>query len=121
MSKNVLFIVFFLSIISCGKKKSDLLSVNEMKVVMWDVLNADSWYTQTAMRDTTGKLHKQNIVWYQQIFLQHDITKEQFYRSYHYFESNPDKMKVLMDSVEAYGLRTKMAIDYRPAKQKLHK
>ena len=117
MMRKFLFLSLIIVIVACGKNGSSVLPLNDMKVIMWDMFNADSWYTQTAMRDTTGKLSKQNVVWYQQIFLQHNITKEQFYKSYSYYESHPDKMKLLIDSVEAYGTRTKMGLDYIQVKQ----
>lgn len=119
--------LFLLTVaIACGKKHSSVLSLNDMKTVMWDMLNADSWYAQTALRDTTGNLNKKNIEWYGQIFVQHDITKEQFYKSYSYYEARPEKMKLLMDSIEAYGTRTKMNLDHIPVvlpstKQNIHK
>ena len=121
MMKRFLCIIFIAAAIACGKNHSSVLAINDMKTVMWDMLNADSWYAQTTMRDTTGKLYKKNIEWYQQIFLQHDITKEQFYKSYNYYEASPAKMKLLMDSIEAYGTRTKIALDHVPAKQMPHK
>ncbi len=114
MMKRLVCIIFITATIACGKNHSSVLSLNDMKTVMWDMLNADSWYAQTALRDTTGKLNKKNIEWYGQIFLEHDITKEQFYKSYSYYEARPEKMKLLMDSIEAYGTRTKMALDHVP-------
>jgi hypothetical protein len=117
MTRKVIFLLSIVLIAACGKNRSSIIPLTDMKVIVWDMLNADSWSAQTAMRDTTGKLSKQNVLWYQQIFRQHDITKEQFYKSYGYYESHPDKMKILIDSVEAYGTRTKFALDYLPVKQ----
>lgn len=121
MKKRLVCIIFITAAIACGKSNSSVLSINDMKTVMWDMFNADSWYAQTAMRDTTGKLKKKNIEFYQQIFLQQNISKEQFYKSYSYYETHTEQMKTLLDSIEAYGTRTKIALDNVPAKQMPHK
>jgi len=105
--------LLFISIIvfSCGKSHNSVLSIDEMKPIIWDMLNADNWYMQTSMMDTSFQNKKKNIIFYDKIFKQYDITKEQFYKSYSYYELHPVKMKILLDSVESYGTRAKMNLD----------
>ena len=103
--------------ISCGKNHNSILSVNEMKVVMWDMFNADNWYNQIAIKDSTAPKTRKNIALYQQVFQQTGVTREQFYTSYKYYQSHPDKMKVLLDSVEAYGERVRGTMDTKPKLQ----
>ena len=117
MSRKILMIALVALAVSCGQNHGGILSMADMKVVMWDMLNADSWYFQASIKDSTAAARKLNVQLYQQVFLQHDITREQFYASYKYYQLRPEKMQVLMDSVEAYGNRVKgqqVAIPKRP-------
>ena len=105
--------LLFISIIgfSCGKSHNSVLSIDEMKPIIWDMLNADNWYMQTSIMDTSFQNKRKNIIFYDKIFKQYDITKEQFYKSYSYYELHPVKMKILLDSVESYGTRAKMNLE----------
>ena len=100
--------------ISCGKNHNSILSVNEMKIVMWDMFNADNWYNQIAIKDSTAFKNRKNVALYQQVFQKDGVTREQFYTSYKYYQSHPDKMKVLLDSVEAYGERARNKKEIKP-------
>jgi hypothetical protein len=42
---------------------------------------------------------------FQQVFDFYHITKEEFYKSYRYYEEHPDKNSILMDSLSAYAGR----------------
>ena len=75
------------------------------------MLNADNLYLQNSVSDTLFKSKKANVVYYDKIFKQYDITKEQFYNSYKFYELHPQKMKILLDSVEAFGMREKANLD----------
>jgi hypothetical protein len=47
---------------------------------------------------------------FQQVFAIHGITKDEFYKSYRYYEGHPDKNKILMDSVSAYATRQRLEL-----------
>ena len=79
-----------------------------MKVVLWDMMKADEWYVQTTIIDTLHMRTKENIQLYEQVFAIHHTSKNQFYNSYKYYQTHPDKFKVLMDSITAYANREKM-------------
>ncbi len=105
MMKRIVGFCLLSIFISCGKNHNAILSINQMKVVMWDMLNADNWHFQTTLVDSTAQKNKKNVALYQQVFQQEGVTKEQFYKSYKYYQSHPDQMKILLDSTEAYGTR----------------
>ena len=104
-------LLLFITLLSCTEKHSAVLTISEMKPIIWDMLNADNWNFQTAVTDTSNKNKKKNLAFYDKIFKQYDITKEQFYKSYKYYEFHPDRMKILIDSVEDYGQREKGDLD----------
>lgn len=72
---------------------------------MWDVINADEWMKAASIKDSTVIAKKQNIALYNKIFALHKITKQQFYDSYNYYQTHPNEMKMLLDSVAAYGIK----------------
>ena len=102
-------IIVLIAFVCCKKKSSDnnILQIDEMKTVMWDMSTADEWFNQIPIIDSLHKTRRQNIQLYEQVFASHSITKKQFYNSYQYYQTRPDKMKILLDSVNAYGDRIK--------------
>jgi len=121
MIRKAIGLLFLFMGTSCGRNHASVLSISEMKPVMWDMLNADNWNFQVSVLDTTSKNKKNNIILYNKIFKQYDITREQFYNSYKYYELHPELMKTLVDSVEAYGLREKAILDLPKTMNKLKK
>jgi len=111
MIRNCFGLLLCILLFSCRNNHTSILSIAEIKPVIWDMLNADNWYLQASLMDTAFKKKKANIVFYDKIFKQYDITREQFYKSYSYYELHPERMRILMDSVEAYGAREKMNLD----------
>ena len=101
------FVVLASFIFSCnGKnKKMEVLPLDTIKVVMWDLLNAEELNNLLILKDSALLKTKNNLLLYQQVFYLHHISKEQFYYSYQFYEKHPDRFKILMDSVSSYGPR----------------
>ncbi len=104
-----LALIALVILVACRNKspENEVLSLNDMKTVLWDLQNADAWFNQIPNIDSLHKTHKMNIQLYEQVFVSNKTTKKQFYTSYQYYQTRPDKMKILMDSVVAYGERVK--------------
>jgi len=51
--------------------------------------------------DSTQK----NLALYNKIFQLHNISKDEYYTSYDYYKNHPNEMKILLDSVAAFGTR----------------
>ncbi|MDI9363636.1 MAG: DUF4296 domain-containing protein [Flavobacterium sp.] len=109
MKATVCAIITFLLFAACNNKPNanKPLGINQMKTILWDIENADIWFNQIPLTDSVHKTQQMNIQLYEQVFASHNITKQQFYNSYQYYQTRPDKMKILMDSVVAYGERVK--------------
>lgn len=105
--------LFILAVVlaSCSaNKKEKPLPVNKMKVVVWDMMKADEWYTRTSQKDTLAKKNREDIRLYEQVFLLHHLTKAQFYASYQYYETHPKAFKELLDSVDAFAGRERLKL-----------
>ncbi len=110
MSRNKLLIIYIAVVLFACKRKQAIpktLPINTMKIVLWDILKADEWYTQTTIRDTLHLRINENFLLYEEVYKVHHINKDIFYNSYKYYETHPDQFKVLIDSVVAYGDRDK--------------
>jgi len=107
--KRLTTIIFFLLLTSCtsgDKIPKDVLPVNKMKTVIWDMSLADNMASEKYLI----KKDSQRIMvtgLYQKIFNLHKIDKNSFYKSYAYYEAHPLVLKELFDSVNAYGMRQK--------------
>ncbi len=88
----------------------EVLPFDTMKVVMWDLLNADEWNNAMIEKDTALRKTKNNLKLYQKTFAMHQISKEQFYYSYKFYEEHPDQMKVLLDTLSAFGQKQKIKL-----------
>lgn len=118
MSRRYLLIVCMATLLFACKTKQDnkqILPINSMKLVLWDMLKADEWYNQTTIRDTLHLRVNEKFLYYEEVYKVHHINKDQFYNSYKYYETHPDKFKILIDSVVAYGDRDKAVEKTNPA------
>jgi hypothetical protein len=115
--RSLLIALFALLLFACKGKQANknVLPVSSMKLILWDILKADEWYIQTAIRDTLHKRVNENFQIYEQVYKIHHITKEQFYSSYKFYETHPDQFKTLIDSVIAVGDRDKVIEKSGPA------
>ena len=90
-----------------GNSNEQLLDINEMKVIVWDMLKADELYTVQQAKDSTLRIQKKNLEYYEKIFAYHKISRFTFYKSFTYYEAHPLEMKELLDSIDQYATREK--------------
>jgi len=150
MKKFILLITVYL-LVSCSspnKIPDDVIGINKMKLIVWDLTCAgklaqieyerthrinfakskpalkdsslakknkrsDSTYrTQdtSALKKDTMSLKMLSTKAFQQVFDLYHITKEEFYKSYRYYEEHPDKNNILMDSLSAYSGRQRQEL-----------
>lgn len=104
-------ILFFLMVIGgllagCrGNSNEQLLDINEMKLIVWDMLKADELYTMQQVKDSSLRIQKKNLEYYEKIFAYHKISRSTFYKSFTYYEAHPLEMKELLDSIDQYATR----------------
>ena len=106
------FLLFLLAIggllAACrGNSNEQQLDINEMKVIVWDMLKADELYTVQQVKDSTLRIQKKNLEYYEKIFAYYKISRSTFYKSFTYYEAHPQQMKVLLDSIDQYATREK--------------
>jgi dolichyl-phosphate-mannose--protein O-mannosyl transferase len=109
MKGNMLFIwamiVLMVTAAACGKSRKKYLDINKMKVVMWDVTQADEFASYYIRKDTTRNMQAATDSLYASVFALHGITALQFRQSFEHYRNNPGKYKVLLDSLTQYSNR----------------
>jgi hypothetical protein len=106
MSRVLLLILicFFVTCKSPNKIPNDIIGIDKMKLIVWDMIRAGA-FSENKFGKYPDTLKIKTIEMLQQVFAIHGISKDEFYKSYRYYEEHPDKNKILMDSVFAYATR----------------
>ncbi len=115
MTKHFLpFAIFIFLFAACSSDDipSDIIPINRMKFILFDVISADQFASTKYPKDTAA-LRKNSPVLYQQVFAIYKISKDDFYKSFNYYESHPDKNKELFDSVSAIAGRARQSLYMR--------
>lgn len=102
-----LFLCLF-TLLACNTKEKTRLSTDKMKVIIWQLMQVDEYYTRASLIDSTMKLKHKNIQFYQQVFDLNKVSSQQFYSTIDYLQKHPIEFKVVMDSVTAFSKREKM-------------
>lgn len=105
--------IFFLAV-SCSRNNkipSGVLPVRKMKGILIDMLEASAYVNNSIRLDTGGIRQKKMKVMYRQILILHHTGLVSFLHSYSYYESHPDQMQVLYNSMSAVVTKEKQVID----------
>ncbi|MEN9569549.1 MAG: hypothetical protein RL172_780 [Bacteroidota bacterium] len=107
MTKTVvcIFGAWLLLATSCSSDKGKVLSPQKMEVVMWDFLQADTYTEFYLKKDSSINATLKNAALQQKVFELHKISKEDFYKSYQYYNNKPEEMRMILDSVSAKAER----------------
>jgi hypothetical protein len=113
------FFLVFLLCISFGCKqqkpgKNGILTVNEMKVVMWDIIQVDEFAAVYLRKDSLLNIPKESAVMYEKVFALHKVSGKQFFDSFDFYKKHPEHFRVLVDSLAVYGNRTRDSSVYKP-------
>lgn len=106
MMKCILIISIAILFFSCKDSiPSGIIEQNKMQEILWDVLRADALSQQLINRDTAKSLPNKSLKLTREVFLIHNITEEQFEKSYSYYTHHPDMMRTMLDSLNAQKTR----------------
>lgn len=99
-----------------SKIPSDVLARDQMEKVMWDMIQADRFSSQFMERDTTVRknIKMENLKLYEQVFKIHEVSREEFIRSFNFYLSRPDLNRVLFDTLSARANRRRAEVYAQP-------
>jgi len=90
-----------LCVVSCTDKDkipSGVLPQEKMEKVLWDMIQAER-YRDTFVRDSANDLKKETFKLYAQVFEIHQISKDEFVKSYKFYMSRPDIARAMFDTL----------------------
>ena len=106
MIRCILIIFISTFIFSCQESiPFGIIKPSKMQEVLWDVLRADALSHEIVKSDPSKSLSDENIRLTKKVFLIHNISEEEFQKSYSYYTQHPDKMKNMLDSLNAQQIR----------------
>jgi len=121
---RTLFPVFllFLILVSCtGRKRipKGVLPPDKMEKVLYDVLLAEGYAESYLYADTTQTKEDWVIKEMDKVLAIHKVSQETFMKSYDFYKSRPDMLKVIADTMNAKSQRNREKIYDRTYRKKL--
>jgi hypothetical protein len=107
--RTILMSTLLLLVLSCSNKSKvpkDVLPKEKMESVLWDMMRADEVVNLQYSKDTTVNRFDSSTRLYQQIFAIHSIDAATFKKSFKYYQSRPDLLKPVFDSLQKRGYPT---------------
>jgi hypothetical protein len=107
-------VAIVLGLISCTDKDKipkGVLPKDKMESVLWDMLEAERYRT-TFIKDS-AKIKTETFKLYAEVFAIHQITKDQFIKSYKFYMSRPDIARDMFDSLSTRANRRREDL-YKP-------
>jgi hypothetical protein len=112
MRKCLLLVIIFCVFISCtsedNKIPKDILPLNKMKLIVWDMTQAGEYALYLQQKDTTKR--KYTTTYLTEVLKLYKINKEDFFKSFRYYQSHPILNQQLFDSVSAYAQRQRIEL-----------
>lgn len=106
-------IVCFLA--SCTDKDkipAGVLPKDKMEVVLWDMIQAER-FRESFIRDSSKDLKAETFTLYAQVFQTHNISRDEFIKSYKFYMSRPDIARDMFDSLSTKANRRREEL-YKP-------
>jgi hypothetical protein len=115
-----LLVVVLLVGSGCSDKDSvpaGILPHEKMEAVMWDVVQAEQYSSNYLAKDSAHiDLKLENLRLYDEVFRLHQVSRDEFRKSYKYYLSRADLAQVLFDSLLAKGNRLRSESYSRPSR-----
>lgn len=103
---------------ACSNKKhvpSGVLPREKMEDVLWDMIQADQYSSFLTKDSGHVDLKLERLRLYEQVFQLHDVSRDQFRKSYDYYLAHPDLMQGVLDSLQTKGNRLRSEAYSRPS------
>jgi hypothetical protein len=106
---RVTYVFLLVSLLSCQQDRvvpKAILQPAKMEQVFLDMMRADEYANQQSIADTTALQKQSRTNLYQKVLQIHKVTKDDFQMSLKYYQNNPDKLKIVLDSMFNEAKRT---------------
>ena len=101
---------------SCDSKSlpKDVFTPEKMEAVLYDILRADDLVEFSSLKDSAYRQLSKRTALYDSVFQLHSINKDDYEKSMDFYESRPDLLKVILDSLHSRtdpARNTKIIVD----------
>lgn len=104
----ILITIILLFLFSCSDEHSvpkGILPPPKMQVIMWDMIRAGEYQNNFLfIRDSAANKLERSLALYDTVYRIHNITKDEFEKSYDYYRSHSELMKELVDSLSKINI-----------------
>ena len=107
ISIGILIIYLIISCKPSTRIPSNVLGINKMKKILWDMVQVDQFTIQYISRDSSKNSKQETAILYQKVLSLHQITSNEFKHSLYYYIKHPFQQKILLDSLSQYATRMK--------------
>ncbi len=111
MRVYIITVAVFSFLMSCKSKKDQspgVLSKAKMQAVMWDMVRSSEFLNGFVLfKDPSIDKTARSQKWHDKIFQMHSITKQEFEKSYAYYEQHPELMRDILDSLSRKQISTR--------------
>ncbi|HEY1872290.1 MAG TPA: DUF4296 domain-containing protein [Chitinophagaceae bacterium] len=83
------------------KIPKDILPINKMKHIVWDLAQAGAYASYKKEKDTSIKTV--NTAYLAEVLKMYNISKADFFKSFNFYQAHPLLNRQLFDSVNAYA------------------
>lgn len=101
-------------VVSCTDKDkipAGVLPKDKMEKVLWDMIQAER-YRESFIRDSST-MKTETFKLYAQVFAIHQVSKDEFIKSYKFYMSRPDIARIMFDSLATRANRRREEL-YKP-------
>lgn len=112
--RSFIYLISILFLSACINKKDvpkNIIQPEKMQKIMMEMFTADGVNNELSLRDTSFNLPDNNKSKFQQIFTNHKISKDQFYKSYNFYLGHPDLLKPITDSLAAISNKQSLKLN----------
>jgi hypothetical protein len=87
-----------------------------MQTVMWDMIQADQYAALSVALDSSAHINTkaETLKLYEEVFRLHEVSREEFRKSYQYYLDHPLLNQLLFDSLISQGNRVRTESYSRP-------
>lgn len=105
-------VLCMLLIAGCSEKDkipSGVIGKDEMEKIIWDMMLADQYSSNYLVKDSAKVNVKiETLKLYEDIFRLHKVSRDEFRKSFQFYQGRPDITRTMFDSLLARGNRARM-------------
>ncbi len=106
----ILYLFLMISMLACTNYNAipkDIIAKDKMETILWQLIQIDQYTNSLVIKDSTQNKALARMERYQKVFDLNKISEPEFKKSYKFYLSHPDIIKVVFDTITARGSRSR--------------